>query len=113
MQGLLLVVVVLLSIVVKHVVRPFALDGSAGSYARFPRWNAGLNGSLELEFKTGQGSGLLLYTDDGGTYDFFELKLLEGALRLRFNLGGGAQLLTLGRELGDGRWHKILLQRDH
>lgn len=94
-------------------VRGFLLDGSASSYAQFPRWNAAPNASLEFEFKTDQGNGLLLYTDDGGTYDFFELKLVESALRLRYNLGGGAQILTVGRDLGDGHWHKVLVARNN
>lgn len=89
----------------------FVLEGSQTSYAQFRKWNAGLNGSLELEFKTEQPNGLLLYTDDGGTYDFFEIKLVEGALRLRYNLGGGAQILTVGRDLNDGHWHKVQVQR--
>lgn len=89
----------------------FLLDGSAASYAQFPRWNAAPNASLEFEFKTDQGNGLLLYTDDGGTYDFLELKLVESALRLRYNLGGGAQILTVGRDLGDGHWHKVSVAR--
>lgn len=87
------------------------LEGSQTSYAQFRKWNAGLNGSLELEFKTEQPNGLLLYTDDGGTYDFFEIKLVEGALRLRYNLGGGAQILTVGRDLNDGHWHKVQVER--
>lgn len=62
---------------------------------------------MELEFKTDQPNGLLLYTDDGGTYDFFELKLVNGALRLRYNLGGGAQIVTVGSNLNDGHWHKV------
>lgn len=90
----------------------FLLEGSSTSYAQFRKWNPGLNGSLELEFKTEQSNGLLLYTDDGGTYDFFELKLVEGALRLRYNLGGGAQILTVGRDLADGHWHKVQVKRD-
>ncbi|XP_069697734.1 neurexin 1-like [Periplaneta americana] len=90
----------------------FVLEGSQTSYAQFRKWNAGLNGSLELEFKTEQPNGLLLYTDDGGTYDFFEIKLVEGALRLRYNLGGGAQILTVGRDLNDGHWHKVQVQRN-
>ncbi|KAJ9589950.1 hypothetical protein L9F63_016934 [Diploptera punctata] len=90
----------------------FVLEGSQTSYAQFRKWNAGLNGSLELEFKTDQPNGLLLYTDDGGTYDFFEIKLVEGALRLRYNLGGGAQILTVGRDLNDGHWHKVQVQRN-
>ncbi|XP_063235605.1 neurexin 1 isoform X2 [Bacillus rossius redtenbacheri] len=89
----------------------FVLEGSQTSYAQFRKWNAGLNGTLELEFKTEQPNGLLLYTDDGGTYDFFEIKLVEGALRLRYNLGGGAQILTVGRDLNDGHWHKVKVQR--
>ncbi|KAL1122946.1 hypothetical protein AAG570_003271 [Ranatra chinensis] len=89
----------------------FVLEGSQTSYAQFRKWNAGLNGSLELEFKTEQANGLLLYTDDGGTYDFFELKLVEGALRLRYNLGGGAQIMTVGRDLNDNHWHKVQVRR--
>lgn len=85
----------------------FQLDGSTNSFAQFRKWYTSLNGSLELEFKTEQPNGLVLYTDDGGTYDFFELKLVEGALRLRYNLGGGAQIITVGRDLHDGHWHKV------
>ncbi|KAF4522978.1 hypothetical protein B566_EDAN009568 [Ephemera danica] len=91
----------------------FVLEGSQTSYAQFNKWNAGLNGSLEFEFKTENPNGLLLYTDDGGTYDFFEIKLVEGALRLRYNLGGGAQMLTVGRDLHDGHWHKVNVRRRH
>ncbi|OAD62847.1 Neurexin-3a-alpha [Eufriesea mexicana] len=89
----------------------FVLEGSATSYAQFRKWNAGQNGTLEFEFKTEQGNGLLLYTDDGGTYDFFEVKLVESALRLRYNLGGGAQIVTVGHDLGDGHWHKVQITR--
>ncbi|XP_011062450.1 PREDICTED: neurexin-1 [Acromyrmex echinatior] len=94
-----------------QVARCFLLEGSATSYAQFRKWNAGLNGTLEFEFKTEQGNGLLLYTDDGGTYDFFEVKLVESALRLRYNLGGGAQIVTVGHDLGDGHWHKVQITR--
>lgn len=90
----------------------FVLDGSQNSFAQFRKWYTGLNGSLELEFKTEQPNGLVLYTDDGGTFDFFELKLVEGALRLRYNLGGGAQIITVGRDLHDGHWHKVQVNED-
>ncbi|KAI5746700.1 hypothetical protein M8J77_006493 [Diaphorina citri] len=89
----------------------FMLDGSQDSYAQLHKWNAALNGSLELEFKTEQPNGLILYTDDGGTYDFFEIKLVEGALRLRYNLGSGAQILTVGHDLNDGHWHSVRVKR--
>ena len=32
---------------------------------------------------------LLLYADDGGHTDYFQLKLVEGTIRLMFNLGSG------------------------
>lgn len=88
------------------------IESTSSSYAQFRKWNVALNGSLEFEFKTQQPNGLLLYTDDGGTYDFFEIKLVEGALRLRYNLGGGAQIITIGRELNDGLWHNVSVKRD-
>lgn len=85
----------------------FLLDGSQNSFAQFRKWYTGLNGTLEFEFKTEQPNGLVLYTDDGGTFDFFEIKLVEGAVRLRYNLGGGANIITVGRDLHDGHWHKV------
>ncbi|XP_065332966.1 neurexin 1 isoform X3 [Cloeon dipterum] len=105
--------VYLLAVLSYSCIRCFVLEGSQSSYAQFHKWNAGLNGSLEFEFKTEIPNGLLLYTDDGGTYDFFEIKLVEGALRLRYNLGGGAQMLTVGRDLHDGHWHKVHVRRRH
>ena len=89
----------------------FSLEGSRSSYAQLRKWNAGLNGTLRLEFRTGQPNGLVLYSDDGGKFDFFELKLVEGAVRLRYNLGSGAQILTVGRNLSDGQWHNVTVKR--
>lgn len=89
------------------------LDGSSTSNQQFKKWNVGLDGFIEFEFKTQQGNGLLLYTDDGGTYDFFEIILVEGSLRIRYNLGGGAQLITIGKDLNDNCWHKVQLTRNH
>lgn len=109
----LLFVVILVQISVRTVsaTSAFTLEGSVNSYAQFRKWNAGLNGTLKLEFRTGQSSALLAYTDDGGKFDFFELKLVEGALRLRYNLGSGAQILTVGRNLSDGQWHNVTIRR--
>lgn len=110
-MNLSLSMVPLLVLLFSQVARSFLLEGSPTSHAQFRKWNTGLNGTLEFEFKTEQGNGLLLYTDDGGTYDFFEVKLVESALRLRYNLGGGAQIVTVGHELGDGHWHKVQVTR--
>ncbi|GFR14175.1 neurexin-3 [Trichonephila clavata] len=90
----------------------FILDGSPTSFAQFPRWLAGLNGTLSLKFRTREPNGLLLYTDDGGTYDFFEVKLVEGNARLRFNLGGGTAILSAGKNLHDSHWHTLKITRN-
>lgn len=90
----------------------FVLEGSPSSYARFKKWIAGLNGSLSFEFQTREPNSLLLYTDDGGAFDFFELKLVEGTLRLRFNLGGGASIISVGKNLSNGHWHRVEIIRD-
>lgn len=82
-----------------------------GTYGQFRKWDAGVNGTLEMEFKTRTPNGLLMYTDDGGTYDFFELKMVEGTMRLRYNLGAGAQILMAGHDLYDGRWHRVAVER--
>lgn len=102
-----------LVLVVIQTVGGFLLEGSPTSFAQFPRWVPGPNGSLEFEFLTREPNGLLLYTDDGGSYEFFELKLIEGAIRLHYNIGGGARLLTVGRGLNDGVWHRVKVSRRH
>ena len=91
----------------------FVLEGSKNSYSQFPKWSPGANGSLEFLFQTTEQNGLLLYTDDGGSYEFFELKLVEGSVRLRYSLGGGAKLLSVGRSFDDGNWHRVRVQRHY
>ena len=90
----------------------FVLEGSPQTFAQYPRWNPGPNGSLEFAFQTQDPSGLLLYADDGGSYEFFAVKLVEGAVRLQYNLGGGSRLLSVGRGLNDGAWHSVRIQRN-
>ncbi len=88
----------------------FVLDGSQTSYAQCRRWFPSYNSSISLEFLTAQPEGLLLYTDDGGYYDFLELKLVRGGVRLRANFGGGAVVLRAGRNLNDGDWHRVVVK---
>ncbi|XP_065280830.2 neurexin 1 isoform X2 [Dermacentor albipictus] len=96
------------------------LEGSSSSYAQLRRWQAGPQATLSLDFQTQEPSGLLLYADDGGHGDFVELKLVEGTLRLRLSLGYGSGrtgseapfLLSAGRNLHDGAWHRAELLRN-
>ncbi len=65
--------------------------------------------------RTTEPNGLLLYTDDGGYFDFLELKLVSGSVRLRYNFGrrSGAKVLNSAiGELNDGRvWHRVEVVR--
>lgn len=91
----------------------FVLEGSQTSYAQFRKWYSSPNASLEFEFLTSNANGLLLYTDDGGYYDFLEVKLVEGSLRIRLNLGNGAQIADLGQDLHKIlTWHKVKIKRN-
>ena len=96
------------NVLVFPIFEAFVLEGSQTSYAQFRKWYASPNASLQFEFLTSQPNGLLLYTDDGGYYDFLEVKLVEGRLRLRLNLGDGAQIVDMGDDLHKGfTWHKV------
>ncbi|XP_022254288.1 neurexin-1-like, partial [Limulus polyphemus] len=90
----------------------FVLEGSSTSHAQFNKLFVGLNGSLKFEFETSELNGLLFYTDDGGNSDFYELKLVEGTLRLRCNFGAGSVLFNVGRALNDGEWHHVEIVRN-
>lgn len=57
-------------------------------------------------------SVLILYMDDGGRSDYFELKLLTGSLHLRFNLGSAPMRLNVGQRLNDNRWHRVTIKRN-
>ena len=89
-------------------VEAFDLEGTHMSYAQFRKWYPSLNSTIQFEFLTHQPDGVLLYTDDGGYYDFIEIKLVDGSVRLRYNLGGGARVLHAGKNLHiGGQWHSV------
>ena len=95
-----------------HLCLTFDLEGSQTSFAKFPKWNPCQNGSLSFEFMTLQPNGLIIYSDDGGKYDFLEVKLVGGVARLRINLGDGATVLSAGLNLNDRMWHKMEVVRN-
>ncbi|XP_033734709.1 LOW QUALITY PROTEIN: neurexin-2-like [Pecten maximus] len=93
-------------------VSSFDLNSPTDSFAKYQKWNPCQNGSIQLEFKTKDMSVLILYTDDGGRSDYFELKLLTGSLHLRFNLGSAPMRLNVGQRLNDNRWHRVTIKRN-
>ncbi|XP_056290186.1 laminin subunit alpha-1-like isoform X2 [Pseudoliparis swirei] len=67
--------------------------------------------SIVLLFKTLSPGGLLLYLASNNTRDFLSMELVEGRVRLTFDLGSGALILTSKRKYNTGVWYKITLQR--
>jgi hypothetical protein len=64
--------------------------------------------SLSLEFVTTVGSGVLFYsTDPSGDLDFFAVELVSGALVVAVDLGTAPIVASAGRNLSDGRWHRV------
>lgn len=94
--------------------------------------------SVVLLFKTLSPGGLLLYLASNNTVsrpetppshcntwshvtpptvcllqrDFLSIELVEGRVRLTFDLGSGALILTSNRKYNTGVWYKITLQRN-
>ncbi|XP_077592476.1 laminin subunit alpha-1 [Stigmatopora nigra] len=68
--------------------------------------------SVVLLFKTLSPSGLLLYLASNDTRDFLSIELVEGCLRLTFDLGSGPLVLTSLRKYNTGGWYKVTSQRN-
>lgn len=85
------------------------------SYAKYPKWNACTNSSIAFDFKTTNKKALLMYTDDNGRYDYVEVLLKDGRVRLRMNIvdgRDGSVEITLGNRLNDNRWHSVKIKRN-
>uniref|UniRef100_A0A2C9K890 Uncharacterized protein n=1 Tax=Biomphalaria glabrata TaxID=6526 RepID=A0A2C9K890_BIOGL len=87
------------------------LDGSPGSYVKYPPWEPCLNGSFSFEFKTREQNALLLYLNKG-EYLFFEIKVYKGGVRLRVNVGEGTLILRAGENLDNNEWHSVEVRQD-
>ena len=94
------------------IINGIILSSKSNSFLQLPKWISRSNSSIHFEFQTNQSNALILYIDDGGIFDFFELKLVDGSLRLRYNLGGGAQMIIVGYRLDNNQWHKVILGRN-
>ncbi|XP_014668355.1 PREDICTED: uncharacterized protein LOC106809700 [Priapulus caudatus] len=91
-------------------------QGRPNGYARYPKWTACHNASISFEFKSRQSKALLMYTDDGGTYDFFEVTLHRGKVKLQFHIGSEERKRVARiegeRTVNDGGWHKVEVRRN-
>lgn len=56
-----------------------------------------------------------MYTDDNGKFDYVDVMLTDGRVRLRMNIVDGKDgtvEMTLGQRLNDRRWHRVKIQRN-
>ncbi|XP_003379540.1 putative laminin G domain protein [Trichinella spiralis] len=108
-------------------VSAITLEGSGSSYARFPRWHQAFENVLSVELRTKKPNALLIYIDDSGLGNFYEISIFEGKIRLQFRLGArqlknnatATQLALNGTtakllqiedvQVDDGQWHRVVL----
>lgn len=89
----------------------WSFSGGPNSYLAFNSWRPSLTGAVRFQIRTNSSDGTLFYIDDRGKFDFFYLKLIEGHLRLLFNLGNDRQALNINRKINDNQWHTITIER--
>ncbi|XP_035271308.1 laminin subunit alpha-1 [Anguilla anguilla] len=88
----------------------FHFDGSGYSVVEKPLRSTATH--IVMLFKTFSPNGLLLYLASNGTRDFLSIELVEGKVRLTFELGSGPLTLTTTKAYNTGNWYKIALQRN-
>lgn len=99
------------SIVVSQLSNTYVFSGGSNTYLAFDSWRPCLTGYLRFDIRTTLADSTIAYIDDRGKFDFFYLKLLQGKLRLLFNLGNDRQALNVNRKINDDQWHTILIKR--
>lgn len=92
--------------------KSYIFQGKPNSYVAFEPWRPCLTGYVRFDIRTTAQDGTLAYIDDRGKFDFFYLKLIEGKLRLLFNLGNDRQALNVNMKINDDKWHTILIKRN-
>lgn len=96
---------------------------SSHSFLSLPKWDAYRNGSISLQIRTNEGTGVLLFShgikntaangDLDSNNDYFAIELLSGHVFLLMNLGSGAmKVKSSSRRVDDGNWHSISVTRD-
>ncbi|CAM4799223.1 unnamed protein product [Rotaria magnacalcarata] len=90
----------------------FNFPARPNNYVAFEPWRPCLTGYVRFDIRTTAQDGTLAYIDDRGKFDFFYLKLIEGKLRLLFNLGSDRQALNANMKINDDKWHTILIKRN-
>ena len=110
---------ILLVITLCYLLLPFGRVDSVRLYGRshvtYPKWDACINASIYFEFQTNQENGLLLYVDDGGRFDFIQIVLSAGEVKVVLNIVDGRDgnvRLGVNKDVSDGKWHSVELRRN-
>ena len=75
----------------------YYLQGTEQSYMIFSKWNACVNASISFDFRTNEEKSLLMYTDDGGKYDFMQVIYKSFAKNLKIPLKCNIFYMNTGR----------------
>uniref|UniRef100_A0A4W3J550 Laminin subunit alpha-1 n=1 Tax=Callorhinchus milii TaxID=7868 RepID=A0A4W3J550_CALMI len=67
---------------------------------------------IVMHFSTFSPNGLLLYLVSSGMRDFLAVELVDGKVRVSFDLGSGILALTSERRYNNGTWIKVAFQRN-
>ncbi|XP_071039097.1 agrin-like isoform X2 [Parasteatoda tepidariorum] len=86
---------------------------SGVSFLELPKLQAYTRLSLELEFKTFGGNGIILYNGQtpSGSGDFVSLSVRDGFVEFRYNLGSGPVILRSPHRLQKGKFHRLVAKR--
>ncbi|KAJ8374971.1 hypothetical protein SKAU_G00055510 [Synaphobranchus kaupii] len=87
----------------------FHFDGSGYSVVEKPLRSSATH--IVMLFKTFSPNGLLLYLASNDAGDFLSIELVEGKVRITFELGSGPLTLTTTKAYNTGNWYKLALQR--
>ncbi|XP_026790947.3 protocadherin Fat 4 isoform X2 [Pangasianodon hypophthalmus] len=81
------------------------------SYLEFPPLNPRYN-FISMEFATVNLNSLLLYNaGELSTSEFLALEIVDGRLRLSFDLGSGVTRLETAKPVADGSFHNVTVRR--
>ncbi|XP_029133379.2 protocadherin Fat 4 [Labrus bergylta] len=82
------------------------------SFMAFPPLDRRIN-LISLDFATMQKDSLLLYNPGGSSSsrEFFALEILDGSMRLSYDLGSGPVRLHTNKQVADGYFHSVTVRR--
>jgi len=88
------------------------------AHAIYSPWNGSTNGTLLFEFKTTSGNAFLMYEDEPGGMDFFDIFLIDGRARMRLQIGQCKRPDPdhfeeyIEGNFSDNKWHRVRVVRE-